>query len=114
MSLPHRFARVALATLGAGMLVSAAPTAALADTDPSAGRRSNLGLCSPFLASLDAPVLAGDELGGNARSGVNLLIKALGPMLPDELNSPGELYRIRAREHPDAPAAQECLPRPPV
>jgi hypothetical protein len=112
--LPHRVAGLILATLATGVLTAAAPAAAHADTDPSAGQRSNLGLCSPFLASLDAPVFAGDELGGNARSGVNLLIKALGPMLPDQLDSPGELYRIRAREHPDAPAATECLPRPPV
>lgn len=94
--------------------MSAAALAAVVANAPSAGagERSNLGLCSPYLAGLDAPVFAGESLGGNARSGVNLLIKALGPMLPDHLDSPGELYRIRAREHPDAPASQECLPRP--
>ncbi len=84
------------------------------DTDPSVGDRSNLGLCSPYLAQLDPPVFAGDTLGGNARSGVNLLIKLIGPMLPDEIDSPGELYRIRAREHPADPASVECVPRPPV
>jgi hypothetical protein len=110
--LAHRVAATAFATLATGVLTAAVPAAAHADGHPSAGHRSNLGLCSPFLASLDAPVVAGDRLGGNARSGVNLLIKAMGSLLPDQLDSPGELYRIRAHEHPDAPAAAECLPRP--
>jgi hypothetical protein len=43
---------------------------------------------------------------------VNLLIQALGPMLPDHLDSPGELYRVRAKEHPTDGAEAECLPRP--
>jgi hypothetical protein len=96
---------------------SLAAPAAHGDTatgSASLGQRSNLGLCSPYLAGLDAPVFAGETLGGNARSGVNLLIKLIGPMLPDQLNSPGELYRIRAHEHPTDSAQDECLPRPPV
>ena len=96
---------------------SLAAPAAQGDTGPgsaSSGQRSNLGLCSPYLAGLDSPVFAGETLGGNARSGVNLLIKLIGPMLPDQLNSPGELYRIRAHEHPTDSAQDECLPRPPV
>jgi hypothetical protein len=99
----------------AALLIAAAPAAGAAPgEDPSAGQRSNLGLCSPYLASLDAPVIGGEALGGNARSGVNLLIKLIGPTLPDELDSPGELYRIRAHQHPDAPASIECVPRPPT
>lgn len=93
---------------------AAAPAAYADESDPSVGHRSNLGLCSPYLAQLDAPVFGADTLGGNARSGVNLLIKLIGPLLPDELNSPGELYRIRAHEHPADSASLECVPRPPV
>lgn len=82
--------------------------------DPASGIRSNMGLCSAYLGGLPAPSdpVTGERLGGNARSGVNQLIKLLGPMLPDELDTPGELYRVRARQHPDAPASVECTPRP--
>ncbi len=73
-----------------------------------------MGLCSAYLAQLDPPVFMGDTLGGNARSGVNLLIKLIGPLLPDDLQSPGDLYKIRAHEHPTGSAQDECLPRPPV
>jgi hypothetical protein len=55
--------------------------------------------------------VTGDLLGGNARSGVNQLIIRYGQLQPDELSNPGELYKLRAREHPSAPAEQECLPR---
>lgn len=103
-------------SLAAGVAL-AAPASAAADNaggQPATGERSNLGLCSPYLAGLDAPVdpFTGEVLGGNARSGVNLLIKILGPMLPDHLDTPGELYRVRAQEHPTGPAESECLPRP--
>jgi len=116
MTTPHRRARRLLVVGAAlGTVVLTAPAAhADTTTDPSVGQRSNMGLCSPYLAGLDAPVFAGDTLGGNARSGVNLLIKRIGPLLPDQLGSPGELYRVRAHEHPTDSAQDECLPRPPV
>lgn len=97
------------------LVVAAAPAQAAGEgAGPAPGIRSNMGLCSSYLASLPSPLdpFTGEALGGNARSGVNLLIKALGPLLPDHLDSPGELYRIRAHEHPDASAEEECLPRP--
>lgn len=93
-------------SVGAAVPAYAAPNA-------PAGTPSNLGLCSPFLAGLPSPLdpATGEPLGGNARSGVNLLIVRYGEMQPDGLSNPGELYRIRAHEHPTASAADECLPR---
>lgn len=91
--------------------VSAYATPAMAEAP--AGAPSNLGLCSPFLGSLD-PVtdpVTGETLGGNARSGVNLLINRYGMLQPDQLANPGQLYSVRAHEHPTASAADECLPR---
>ena len=95
------------------VLVGALAVAGPAQAEPLPGTQSNLGLCSPFLARLPSPVdpITGEPLGGNARSGVNQLIIRYGELQPDALSSPGELYRIRAREHPSAPAEQECLPR---
>ena len=95
--------------LGAGLL--AGPAQAAPEAPP--GTPSNMGLCSPFLAGLPSPVdpVTGEFLGGNARSGVNQLIIRYGELQPDALSNPGELYRVRAREHPVAPAEQECLPR---
>jgi hypothetical protein len=102
-----------LAAPAAFAFAAAAPAAAAGDGPPP-GAPSNMGLCSPYLAGLPAPVspLTGEVLGGNARSGVNLLIKQIGPLLPDELQNPGQLYKIRAKEHPTDGAQQECLPRP--
>ena len=62
------------------------------------GAPSNLGLCSPYLAGLPAPVdpFTGETLGGNARSGVNLLIQRYGLLQPDQLANPGQLYSVRA------------------
>jgi hypothetical protein len=87
------------------------PAYAAPDAEP--GTPSNLGLCSPFLAGLPSPLdpVTGERLGGNARSGVNLLILRYGELQPDQLSNPGELYRIRAHEHPTDSAAEECLPR---
>ena len=95
--------------LGAGLLAGPAQAAPRAPE----GAPSNMGLCSPFLAGLPAPVdpVTGELLGGNARSGVNQLILRYGELQPDAPSNPGELYKIRAREHPSAPAEQECLPR---
>lgn len=95
------------------VLVGALAVAGPAQAEPLPGTQSNLGLCSPFLAGLPSPVdpITGEPLGGNARSGVNQLIIRYGELQPDALSSPGELYKIRAREHPSAPAEQECLPR---
>ncbi len=110
---PLRRALVLLVTPCALGALAAVPAAADGNGPPP-GAPSNMGLCSPYLAGLDAPRSPIDRevLGGNARSGVNLLIKQIGPSLPDQLQSPGELYRIRAREHPTDGAQQECLPRP--
>ena len=85
---------VAITVLPAG-IVHADP-----DGGPAVPVVSNMGLCSPFLAK------------AGVRADVNHLIREIGPFLPDgPYNSPGELYRIRAREHPNAPAAAECLQR---
>ena len=100
----------AVAVLVAGMGL----TAGQAHADPAPGIRSNMGLCSSYLAGLPAPVfpLAGPEpLGGNARSGVNLIVKDYGWLLDDQPSSPGELYRVRARQHPTASAVAECQQR---
>lgn len=108
----RRSVRVASSvTLLVGALTVAGPAWAAPSAPP--GTPSNMGLCSPFLAGLPAPLdpVTGDTLGGNARSGVNQLIVRYGELQPDALSSPGELYRVRAREHPSAPAEQECLPR---
>jgi len=95
-------------------LFTAGQVGAAEGSGPPPGAPSNMGLCSPFLAGLAAPIspITGEALGGNARSGVNLLIKQIGPLLPDQIQNPGELYKIRAREHPTDSAEQECLPRP--
>jgi hypothetical protein len=72
-----------------------------------------MGLCSPFLAALPALTdpFTGETLGGNTRSGINLLIKRYGQLQPDRLENPGQLYSVRAREHPTASAEEECLAR---
>jgi hypothetical protein len=89
-----------------GLLVPGMPAGtALAQPDggPAQGAASNMGLRSAFLAQL------------GVRDDVNHLLKEIGPFLPDvPSDSPGELYRIRAGQHPDAPAAVECVQRPPT
>ena len=95
------------------LLVTALGVAAPAQAGPAPGTPSNMGLCSPYLAGLPSPVdpVTGESLGGNARSGVNQLIIRYGELQPDALSNPGELYNVRNRQHPSAPAEQECLPR---
>lgn len=104
--------RPVLGTAGLSVLLLgglAGPAAA----DPVPGTASNLGLCSSYLADRPAPLdpMTGEQLGGNARSGVNLLIQRYGQLLPDAPTSPGDLYRDRAQDHPDQPAEVECEPR---
>ena len=86
-----------------GVALGSSPIAtihAAPDGGPAQPVVSNMGLCSAFLAQ------------AGVRADVNHLIREFGPFLPDgPYESPGELYRIRAREHPDASAAEECLER---
>jgi hypothetical protein len=96
------------------VLVATVMGAGQAQAEPAPGIRSNMGLCSSYLAGLPAPVFppaSGDVLGGNARSGVNLIVKDYGFLLEDHPASPGELYRVRARQHPTASAEDECQRR---
>jgi hypothetical protein len=106
-------ARSARLLLPFALLVGALGAAGPAQAEPLPGTQSNMGLCSPFLAGLPSPIdpITGEALGGNARSGVNQLIIRYGELQPDALSNPGELYKIRARQHPSAPAEAECLPR---
>jgi hypothetical protein len=86
--------------VGAIGVVPAGSTLAEPDGTPGQEHVSNMGLCSAFLGQL------------GARAEVNHLLKEIGPFLPDgPYNSPGELDRIRAHQHPNATAAQECLAR---
>jgi len=64
---------------------------------------SNMGLCSSYLAQLEVP---GE---GNVRAEVNLVIRDYGSFLG--LASPGDLYHVRAHQHVNAPAPDECTPR---
>jgi hypothetical protein len=94
-------------TLGAALVVGpvlVAP-AAWADAPPSDFGRSNMGLCSPFLAQLPPP--AG---GGTVRALINHLILTA-PEGTYEVETPGELYRVRAKQHVNDPAPLECLKR---
>lgn len=86
--------------VGANRVVPAGSALAQPDGGPAQDNVSNMGLCSAFLAQI------------GVRAEVNHLLKEIGPFLPDgPFNSPGELYRIRAHQHPNAPAAAECLAR---
>lgn len=79
---------------------------ASADQPPPEFGRSNMGLCSSFLAQLDPP-----PGGSNVRALVNhLIIDA--PPGTFEVDTPGELYRVRAKQHVNGPAPLECLKRP--
>jgi hypothetical protein len=75
----------------AGAAVVAGPAAA--DNDG----RSNMGLCSSYLGHLQV------------RDDVNALIREFGGQLG--IASPGELYSVRAHQHENGPAEQECSPR---
>jgi hypothetical protein len=59
--------------------------------------RSNMGLCSSYLGQLQV------------RDDVNAIIRQFGDQLG--IGSPGELYRVRAKQHVNGPAEQECSPR---
>lgn len=113
MSHLHPAGPRALSSLAVAVVVVTLGWPAPVQASDGAGTPSNLGLCSPYLADQPAVIdpLTGETLGGNARSGVNLLIKRYGLLLPDQLANPGQLYRIRAHEHPTATAEEECLQR---
>jgi hypothetical protein len=64
---------------------------------------SNMGVCSSYLAQLDVPGQ------GNIRAEVNHVIVQYGDVLG--LTSPGDLYKVRARQHVNGPPAEECTPR---
>jgi hypothetical protein len=94
--------RHVIACLAIGVLIGAPAGSVFADPNdtPALEHVSNMGLCSAFLAQI------------GVRAEVNHLLKEIGPVLPDgPYNSPGELYRIRAQQHPNASAAQECVQR---
>jgi hypothetical protein len=96
-----RIAAAALCTVLAFSGTGVVSAGASPSDTPARGQASNMGLCSAYLARL------------GARSDVNTLIREFGPFLPDgPFDSPGELYRIRAKEHPDASAEEECRQRP--
>jgi hypothetical protein len=106
-------ATAAVTTLALGGLTALAGPAV---ADPEPGKASNMGLCSSYLGKLPAPTWPPfgpdqETLGGNARSGVNLIIVNYGHMLHDSPANPGELYRVRARQHPTDPAEVECTKR---
>lgn len=88
------------ALIAGGLLLvpsTASATAKNPGDTPARAAVSNMGLCSSYLGHL------------RARDDVNHLVKELGPFLPDgPYTSPGELYRIRARQHPNASAEAEC------
>lgn len=91
--------RIATALLASVALAATASPVSADGQDPGdtpAGPHvSNMGLCSAFLGQL------------GVRDFVNHLILS-GAF---EVDTPGELYRIRAREHPGRPAEVECLAR---
>jgi hypothetical protein len=88
---------VAAVTVLAGAASAWAGAAAPGHDGPS-----NMGVCSPYLASLPAP-----SGTGNVRSLVNHLVLsgAFG------VDTPGQLYRVRAKQHVNAAPEIECAPR---
>jgi hypothetical protein len=99
-----RTAAVAVAIAATAVLLLAVPSAS-ADQPPPEFGRSNMGLCSSFLAQLEPP--PGES---NVRAFVNHLITQ-SPPGTFEVDSPGELYRVRAKQHINGPAPLECLQR---
>ncbi len=89
------------ATVAASALLGASGAVA---EPPSPGQKpyeagaSNMGMCSAFLASL------------GVRDLVNHLIQD-NPGAFDGATSPGELYRVRAKQHENLPPPLECLAR---
>ncbi len=98
MQLRHALAAVSAAVVG----MTAAPSA-LAEP-PAPGERpyeagaGNMGICSPFLASL------------GVRDDVNRLIQQ-NPGLFDGAEHPGDLYSVRAKQRENLPPPLECLKR---
>ena len=89
----NRWIRVSLCALVAfGGTATMAGTAAASNDG-----RSNMGLCSSYLGHLQV------------RDDVNALIRDFGGVLG--ISSPGELYSVRAKQHENGPAEQECSPR---
>lgn len=96
------FRRVRVALVPLGVMLAFAPAAS---ADPSApGQQpyeagaSNMGMCSAFLAAL------------GVRDDINHLIQD-NPGLFDGAQSPGELYRVRAKQRENLPPPLECLKR---
>lgn len=85
--------------------LAAFASAASADQPTDDFGRSNMGLCSAFLAHLESP-----DGASNVRALVNHLIQNAPPGT-FEVTTPGELYRVRAKQHVNAPAPLECLQR---
>jgi hypothetical protein len=77
------------------------PGGAAAATDPATtawqAGATNMGVCSAFLGT------------AGVRDDVNRAIRHHGDRLG--VQSPGELFRVRARQDVTVPPAQECLPR---
>lgn len=85
--------RPALALLTAAALLGGAPGALAAP--PSTA--SNMGICSSYLGQMQV------------RDDVNQTIKTYGDVLG--LNSPGELFSVRAHQHVNGTPEQECQKR---
>jgi hypothetical protein len=96
---------VIVAAVAGVAILWGAPGASAQQPPPDFGR-SNMGLCSSFLAQLEPPPGA-----SNVRALVNHLITQAPPGT-FEVDTPGELYRVRAKQHVNGPAPQECLERP--
>ena len=87
-----------------GVVAALVPASAAAAADPQPGTvvfeagGSNMGMCSAYL---------GATLG--VRDDVNRQIREMGDLLG--ISSPGELYKVRARQPVVLPPELECLPR---
>ena len=77
--------------------VVAAAGAATGTAGAANDGRSNMGLCSSYLGQLQV------------RDDVNAIIREFGSQFG--IASPGALYRVRAHQHENGPAEQECSPR---
>lgn len=84
-----------VAALGLAGVAGAEPPAP--GERPTEAGASNMGICSSYLGQT------------GHRAAVNHLILEFGPVLGVE--SPGELYRQRAKERNEGTPEEECLPR---
>jgi hypothetical protein len=86
---------------GAAVALALAPAATASAADPATtawqAGATNMGVCSAFLGT------------AGVRDDVNRAIRQHGAQLG--VSSPGELFRVRARQDVTLPPAQECLPR---